>query len=346
MSAWYVMSAMGLYPVCPGKPEYVISSPLFEKITIHLENGRKFSIHCEDLSPYNKYIRSAVLNGRDHPVSWIDHATIINGGELVIQMAPEPGKNWGKAPSDRPGSSIDTLLITPVPFINEGSMTFLDSIKVSLGCLDPTAEILFTVDDSDPTIKGQSYQGYFSVHESVPFRMIARLGGLSESKELATFFKKIPPGRSLKLHSSYSNQYAAGGDLALIDLVRGGNDFKTGTWQGYQGVGIDAEVDLGKIQHINSLSVGFLQDNNAWIFMPEEVRIMISNDGQSFTDVPTITRPIPPEQEGVIIMDFIFPVEKKARYIKVNARNMGNCPPWHKGAGGKAWIFADEIVIE
>ena len=90
MSSWYVISALGLYPVTPGTSQYAIGSPLFEKATIKLENGNTFVIEAENNSKENVYIQSATLNGRPFERNWIDHSEIVNGGTLHFMMGPEP----------------------------------------------------------------------------------------------------------------------------------------------------------------------------------------------------------------------------------------------------------------
>jgi predicted alpha-1,2-mannosidase len=99
MSAWYAMSAMGLYQVCPGNPTYQISSPIFEKVTIKLNQkiykGKEFTIKAKNLSKENYYIQLATLNGKPLDRSWITHEEIVKGGELVFVMGKEPNKEWG-----------------------------------------------------------------------------------------------------------------------------------------------------------------------------------------------------------------------------------------------------------
>src|SRR5690606_32626944 len=77
MSAWYVLSALGFYSVCPGTDQYVIGSPLFSKATITLENGNQFIIEAKNNSPQNMYIQSATLNGHPFTAGWIDYQTIV-----------------------------------------------------------------------------------------------------------------------------------------------------------------------------------------------------------------------------------------------------------------------------
>ncbi len=90
MSSWYVLSALGIYAVCPGTDEYVIGSPLFRKATITLENGNQFVIEAEGNSPENYYIQSGTLNGRELDKNYIRYSDIVDGGTLRFEMGPQP----------------------------------------------------------------------------------------------------------------------------------------------------------------------------------------------------------------------------------------------------------------
>lgn len=107
-SAWYIFSAMGFYPVCPGQNVYVIGSPIFEKVTIQLDTGYyrgdKFIIESKNVSGENKYIQSATLNEKLLSKPWFRHSDIVKGGELSLVMGPEPNKKWGSASKDVPPS--------------------------------------------------------------------------------------------------------------------------------------------------------------------------------------------------------------------------------------------------
>ena len=95
MSAFYVFSAMGFYPVTAGLPYYVIGSPLFEKTTINLDNGKKFTVVAKNNSKENKYIQSATLNGKPYNKTYFSHEDIISGGTLELTMGNRPCKTWG-----------------------------------------------------------------------------------------------------------------------------------------------------------------------------------------------------------------------------------------------------------
>lgn len=104
MSSWYVLSALGIYSVCPGTDEYVIGSPVFEKATITLENGKRFVIRADNNSSENVYIQSARLNGKLYDKNFINYLDIINGGELEFVMDDAPNLNRGVSREARPFS--------------------------------------------------------------------------------------------------------------------------------------------------------------------------------------------------------------------------------------------------
>jgi len=148
------------------------------------------------------------------------------------------------------------------------------------------------------------------------------------------------------VYSRDAPQYSGGGDQALVDGIRGGNDFRLGAWQGYEGHDLDVVLDLGSDKDITEVSLGCLQDINAWIFFPKYVEFSFSDDGERFGGVSTFANTVSPREEGTIIKEFSLPISARARYIRIRAINMGVCPPWHKGAGEKAWLFADEITVK
>ncbi len=94
LSSWYVFSAMGFYPVCPGNTSYQLGSPIFSKIVIHLDsqfyNGHEFVIIARNVSEENKYVQSMTLNGMPLNRTWIDHSEIVNGGTLIFEMGSNP----------------------------------------------------------------------------------------------------------------------------------------------------------------------------------------------------------------------------------------------------------------
>ncbi len=347
MSAWYVLSAMGFYPVTPGSNIYAIGSPVFEEVILNFENGNEFEIEAENLSIDNIYIQSATLNGEEYTKSFITHSTLMAGGELVLEMGDQPNKDWGTQRGDFPVSEITEHLITPVPFVKTGDKVFFDGQIVELGCADAGAQIRYVHDEKTGKVPFQLYEGPIQVTETSTVFAFAKSKNKENSHEVDALFLKIPKGRKITIKNTYANQYNAGGDLALIDYQRGGNNFRTGNWQGYEGVNLEAVIELEKSTVVSKLSTGFLQDINAWIFMPKWVEYSVSSDGKYFTKLGTVKNTIAEDDWDEQAQDFTLKFKPQpVRYIKVIAKNRGICPEGHKGAGNAAWIFADEVVIE
>ena len=110
MSAWYVFSALGFYPACPGDPNYLIGSPLFDQAVLNLANGKNFTITAKNNGPQQQYIQSAKLNGNNFDQTFIRHQAIVSGGELNFQMDAAPNTHWGTSPKSRPVSPLATLI--------------------------------------------------------------------------------------------------------------------------------------------------------------------------------------------------------------------------------------------
>ncbi|MGI8636465.1 MAG: glycoside hydrolase domain-containing protein [Segetibacter sp.] len=103
-SSWYVLSAMGFYSVCPGTDQYVIGSPVFNKITITAEDGKKFIINANNNSNDNVYIQSATLNGKNYSHHFLRYSDILGGGVLNFEMGNHPALSRGLAEEDKPFS--------------------------------------------------------------------------------------------------------------------------------------------------------------------------------------------------------------------------------------------------
>ena len=101
MSAWYILSAMGIYQVEPAGGRYIIGSPLFDEATLKLPHGKRFSIRTLNNSAENIYVQGAKLNGRRYTKSYLLYDDIMRGGVLELQMGSQPS-NWGTRPADRP----------------------------------------------------------------------------------------------------------------------------------------------------------------------------------------------------------------------------------------------------
>lgn len=345
MSAWYVLSSLGFYPVTPGTNEYVIGKPLFDKATINLENGEKFTIEARDLSETNRYISKAALDGKSYPYSYLKHEDIIAGGALVFDMDSEPSR-WGKHPAHSPKTQIKEHAITPVPYIESGDIAFKGSTEIALGSGEKDAEIYFALSENGTDFK--RYRKPFTISETTKLRTYSKTRH-GQSATIETQFFKINENLSIQLDAEYANAYNAGGNDALIDGIRGTADFRTGTWQGYSNQDVIATVDLGKAQDINTIEAGFLRDQGSWIFYPTDVEFLISEDGKNFTSVHQEAYDTASINDSIAISNATYNgVGQQARYVRLVAKTLGDVPVWHLGHeyDGKAWIFVDEIIIK
>ncbi|GAB4324202.1 MAG: hypothetical protein Kow00127_16890 [Bacteroidales bacterium] len=345
MSAWYVMSAMGFYPVTPGTDFYLLGSPLFDTVRINLENGKEFLLTTHRKSGPDSYIKSVKINGVSEERLWIRHSEIVGGGEIEIKMTGRESEAAGRQITDYPSVSNRNIDFVPVPVVSRGEQTFFDSTTFVLEDLNRETEIYYTTDGSMPDKNSIRYEHPVTVNNSFELKAVALDREGVSSLVLTAPFHKIPEGRKISLESKYAPQYSAGGDHALIDFIRGSTNFRTGAWQGFQGVDLVATVDLGSIQLITEAGCGFLEDPGSWIFFPEEVRFYCSNDGEKFEELGVAKNRFPEIRNGSRTADFSVTAPRKCRWVKVVAVNRGECPGWHPGAGHPAWIFADEIFI-
>jgi glycosyl hydrolase family 92 len=339
-----VWSALGLYPVTPGSPDYVLGTPLFPRATVHLPNGRTFTVRGYGVSSKFPYIQRAALNGRPLDRTWIDHDTLLRGGELMVETGPRPERAWATGPHAAPRSRLDGPSIVPLPFVARGDRVFQDRTLVVLQPVEEGDVVWVSVDN------GRTFQPY---EDPIPLTETTTLQaycarGNEESARIQVEFRKMSHRAKITLRTRYANEYAAGGDRALVDRERGGRNHRTGGWQGYQGVNLHAVVDLGETQPLRRLAAGFLQDQRAWIWMPLRVRFAVSGDGKTFAPVGGVVSGVDAQTGGTIVKEFSLdlPPGTHARYVEVVAENRGTCPAGHPGAGQPAWIFADEIVWE
>jgi putative alpha-1,2-mannosidase len=344
MSAWYVFSSMGFYPVTPGSNQYIIGTPLFDKATINLESGKQFTIATNNLSDTNIYVEYVYLNGKQLNQSFISHEDIVAGGTLEFKMTDNPAI-WGSRDGQEPITEITDHVIIPVPFIAKGDVAFKGETEVSLGIVNSETEIFYSLNDSEFKL----YTVPFKISEAITLKVYAADNDGNKSATINTKFYKIDPNLSITLDTKYANQYNAGGQDALIDGIMGTQDYRTGTWQGYWDEDVIATVDLGSTKPINTIGINFLQDQGAWIFYPTEVECLVSKDGKTFTSIDTQIINTTKRNNDVLIKEVVFKSSSEdIRYVKLIARKMGALPNWHLGYphDGRSWIFADEISIK
>ncbi|MCB0766699.1 MAG: glycoside hydrolase family 92 protein, partial [Flavobacteriales bacterium] len=338
MSAWYVLSALGFYPIAPGIDDrYALGYPMFNKAMIQLPNGRRWTTAVADEARWRTTVPSDTAKFTAYVPKDLRHARILEGGELLVDADRVPYRVYWP----RVGTVLDGTYVKGIsprsgaPVIRAAAPTFSDVLEINV---DGRGECTLISEGATRTCP-----------MNAPFTIDA-----SSTVEVAWSdvftpvvgrFTRIDGSRSITLESSYANQYSAGGDKALIDGLRGGDDFRTGEWQGYEGQDLVAMVDLGAVVDIGAIGLSVLQDQKSWIFIPSEVTLSWSTNKRKWssrTIVPDVDRKV---EGGRALEIWTEALTSKARYISVVAKYPGPCPDWHPGKGGTTWIFADEILL-
>jgi predicted alpha-1,2-mannosidase len=345
MSAWGVLSAMGFYPATPASGYYVLGLPRFERTRLTFENGKQFEVVAKGLSNKNCYVKSVKLNGKPLERSYVTFEEVFNGGTLEFTMTDKNNSPWATQPENCPVMRIPSEQIVIVPTVNANSDTFFDSIMVSMSHPVEGVKIYYTLDGTEPSDSALLYEKPICLKEATDIRAAALQDG-RWSLPIDAHYYLIDARHSVKLENKYNEQYEAGGLKALIDHQRGGENFRTGSWQGYYGVDLVATVDLGVSKRLNRLAGSFLQEIYSWIWMPTEVEYFVSDDGRNFRSVGKVKNDVPVDADGAFVQEMEVRPRCNARYVKMVAKTIGTCPEGHVGAGQKAWIFCDELVIE
>jgi hexosaminidase len=155
-------------------------------------------------------------------------------------------------------------------------------------------------------------------------------------------------GAIINFVEKYHNNYRNIGDFGLTDGICGNSNSHLSNWLGWWGNDLNVIVDLGQNKKVKNLEINCLQATQSWIILPKSVIFTTSEDGVNWTNHPTLLHQVPIDdfKSQSHLFSVSLPKKYKARYIKVVAENYGILPEWHNGAGGKAWIFADEIIVK
>ncbi|MDT8402141.1 MAG: family 20 glycosylhydrolase [Bacteroidales bacterium] len=221
------------------------------------------------------------------------------------------------------------------------------SVKVSMEAEFPDAEIHYTLDGFEPGIDSATYSEPLTIETTTSIKAaVFQKGEKAGNTTETTIYIHKAFGCDVEYALDYSIQYEAFGELTLVNGIRGSLNYADGQWQGFDGKDLDIKIDLGSLEDVSEVSVSFVSNVGSWIFLPEYVKIEVSEDGTTFTDFAIIDNDIEPRQQDREIKEFSAdggPV--KARYVRVFAKSIITCPQWHAGAGGKAWLFVDEVII-
>lgn len=337
MSAWYVWSALGLYPVTPGSPYYAIGTPLFDTSDVMIGDHR-LRVLAARTSPGSFYVDDLLIDGKPLSGNLITHAQLTSAREIRFQLTDKPNTQRGTLVEER--GALPDVDFVKAPTISSSAALFSDSTRIHILGDDVRYGI-----NGDSNALPLAYTAPISVTATT--RIYARSYRNGDSSGVTSaVLRRIPARWRVVLHSAPHPQYQADGAISMIDGVRGSVIWRRGEWLGFQGKDLDVEIVMDTLKVLRSVSVGFLQDVRPWIVYPSSMHVETSPDGINWTSVGSAQPPAPvtdmSAQTTTLTVNF-SPV--RARHVRIRATNFGPLPAWHPGAGGQAYVFCDEVQL-
>ncbi|MFN5182973.1 MAG: GH92 family glycosyl hydrolase [Bacteroidota bacterium] len=376
MSAWYVLSSIGIYQVCPGSGFYDITLPLFKKTTLNLENGKKFEVEISNpelLKKNDARISSLSINGMNLNWTQLSYEKIQQGGKLMIELTTNPNNFLEKNILEkRPDLVKDYPELTTVPIISADAKSFKDSLKVEITSLEKDKFIIYKIfdipegktnlkqplelelADNSPQFIFKNYEAPLTISKSQFVIAMIKESGSSLLQTITPYtnyslgyFHKIPNNWKIEIKSKYNPQYTAGGDEGIIDGLYADENWRKGGWQGYQSQDFEAVIDLKSNREVKEVGANFLQDTRSWILMPKKVEISYET-AKGFSKPIVLLNDVKDDDYSVKMKKFfaVLPSGVSTQRIKIKAYNYGKLPKWHQGFGGDAFIFVDELEVK
>ena len=248
----------------------------------------------------------------------------------------------------------DSLMV-PLPEIKatmagkEDFRMFNRPLNISMTCTDPKAEIRYTTDGSEPTIKSSVYKSPFVILKTTTIKAKAFKKGSVPSFVALRQFNRLNI-KSTTFANPPAERYGKDADIALMDGKKGASGDWQNDWLGFEGVDMEATIELAVPTKINLVKIGLCHEPNDWVMWPKSVWVSFSKDGQEFTDWQMAELPVfdrPDKMKGFGRIEARLRTDgKQWKYVRVKVENQGVLPDWHPYKGQKAWIMVDEVSIE
>lgn len=341
MSAWYVWSAMGLYPVNPGSAIVEVGFPRFDRVVVHpADNRPSFEIQA---TGKGQTLSSLTLN--NHPQgAFIPKRDLMAGGKLVMSRSTTPS-DWGTAPAERPVHRHPAAQFVPVPVVEAPRVFKGNACTVRLSAPCPNCRVEWrAAETSSPWLPCEDT---LVLHETTTLEARTVDASGRHSATISHSVRQVQHDHKMVEITPFDHQYAAGGDQALVDGVTGPPNFKTGDWQGFFGTDVEAVIELEAGCQVHTLRIGALRDTRPWIFLPKQVTFEASPDGTTWTPLGTVKHDVPDLLEEVEVHRFEWSGEAPATttHLRARMKSFGTLPSSHLGAGNPSWMFLDELEI-
>ncbi len=259
-----------------------------------------------------------------------DYAAFLVRLERFVKQYDEKGYNYARHIFDVTGEIVRD--------------TVSNSMSVKLMALSG-ADIRYTTDGSEPTRTAMQYTVPVVIDQTMTFKAVAFYGDRASRVYSQNFEFNLGTAKPIHLNTQPNPTYAFNGGLLLNDGMIGSKIYRTGRWLGYVGEDLSATIDLLVSTPVSSVGLNALVITGDWIFRPSAIRVLASDDNQSFTLVKEL-RP----ESAIAHVDAIesYRVDFdtiNARYIKVEVLSVKQMPQWHSGKGKPSYVFVDEISV-
>ena len=188
MSAWYILSSLGLYAVCPGSNEFTFTTPLFEKATLQLANGKTLTITANHPEK-NLYIDKVELNGKEIETNFVTYEQLMGGGELHFSLTDQPNRKRGVTADAAPYSFTKEAVVS-IPYVDKDLNLFMDSVTVNLATATAGATVHYTLDGSEPTQQSPVFNAPLVLKNTTQINAKAFKDGFQPSSTLSILATK------------------------------------------------------------------------------------------------------------------------------------------------------------
>ena len=248
-----------------------------------------------------------------------------------------------------------TSMMVPTPEIKatmagkEDFRIYNRPLTIYLSCADPKAEIHYTTDGSEPTIHSSLYKSSFVILKTCTIKAKAFKKGEPASFVALRQFNRLNIKNTTFVNPPVE-RYGKDADIALMDGKKGVPHDYQNDWLGFEGVDMEATIELAVPTKINTVKIGLCHEPNDWVVWPKSVWVCFSYDGEEYTEWQFAELPVfdhPDKMQGFGRIEARARVDgKQWKYVRVKVENQGVLPEWHPYAGQKAWIMVDEVTVE